>query len=150
MKAYYFFKQPQQATNSFSWPTVCFGSGMHVPSHVLPTHAGKYLHDNVGEDYSSGLCSIFFFTLFWFSWAVVCTSSYVFPSPLLYRQITGHLCTTYSWCQLLPFVQAPHAARTKLALEPLSRQYGERGKDCVTLTSDKYHYLFIYSLKEQC
>lgn len=143
MKTYCFLNQPQQATHSFSWPRVCSGSWTHSPSRALPTDADKYLHDAVGEVCCSALCSSLF-TLVWCPWAVVCTSSYIFPSPLLYRQRTGQLCTMYSWCQRLPFVQVPHTARAKLALELLSRQYGERGKDCAILISDEYRYLFIY------
>lgn len=106
MKIYCLFTQPQQATHSFSWTTVCSGSWTHSPSHVLPTDADKYLHYAVGASCCSALYSGLF-TLVWLSWAVFCTSSYIFPSPLLYRQRASLLCTPCSLCQRLPFVQVP-------------------------------------------
>lgn len=55
---------------------------MHASSHVLPTYADKYLHDNVGEDYCLGLCSVFFhFDL-------------IFMSSDLYPFLCIHLCCT--------------------------------------------------------
>lgn len=113
-----FLNQPQQATCSSARPSVSSGSQTHSPSHVLLTEDDTYLDEISLQVYLSAVCS----SLFAFSWAGICTSSYIFPSDLLYSQRTWQPCRVHSRHRHFPFVNVPHAARTKLALELVWRE----------------------------